>query len=277
VALRYGDAATCEAQMTATCVASLMTPSNANNPTHTEACAQAIPSWSCPAYLDNANEPAACAQVKGTLAAGATCVVAGECATGFCAIAPNSACGVCATAPTAGSSCADLTTCGPGLTCTSDTKQCVGLAAASAACGAGAPCGAGLSCVGADAATNTQGTCQPAATTAGAACDPALKTGSGCDRNAGLVCNSTSKTCQPVTISPAGGACGSVDHQSALCSDGTCTGASGATPGTCVANATEGAACDTANGPACEAGSRCIVAAGSTAGTCEITDSTVCK
>lgn len=274
---RFGDAASCVAQLKANCVAGLEAPNNANNTTHTEACATAIAGWACPDYLDNDSPPAACAQVMGTAATGAACVVAGQCQTGFCAIAPGSACGVCAALPKAGDACTALTTCGVGLTCTSDTKMCVAFAAANAACGAGAPCGAGLVCVGANAATSTQGTCQAAATTTGATCDPALKTGTGCDRNAGLVCNSTSKTCQPATISPDGGACGSVDHQSALCENGTCVGASGATPGTCIANAGEGEACDTAQGPNCEAGTRCIVAAGTTAGTCENTDAAACK
>jgi hypothetical protein len=274
---RYGDEMTCLSLQKESCVNGLMAPSNGNNPTHTEACSQAIATWDCSSYIDNVGQPLACQQQTGALAVGAACVVAGQCQTGFCAVLPGSECGVCAAAPTAGASCADLTTCGPGMTCTSDTKTCVVFGGANSACGTGAPCGAGLACVGANATTNTRGTCQVEQTQIGATCDPALKTGTGCDRNAGLVCNSTSKTCQTATISPAGGQCGTVNHQPALCSAGTCTGASGATPGTCVANAGEGESCDTANGPACLAGARCIVASGTTAGTCELNDSTMCK
>src|ERR1700748_1676235 len=50
---RYGDAATCMAQLKETCVNALNAPANGNNPTHEEACAQALPTWACAAYLDD--------------------------------------------------------------------------------------------------------------------------------------------------------------------------------------------------------------------------------
>src|SRR5215470_17609 len=39
--IRYPDQATCEAREKASCVGALAAPGNGNNPTHTEACAQA--------------------------------------------------------------------------------------------------------------------------------------------------------------------------------------------------------------------------------------------
>src|SRR5262249_40194972 len=143
--------------------------------------------WACADFLNGTNTPSACAQPTGTIARGQPCSFPGQCQTGFCAIPPGSACGLCAPVPAAGASCAELTSCGQGLECSSDTKACVVPATTvGAACGPGQPCGVGLSCVGAGTGT---GTCQTSVTQAGAACDPTTQTGAGCDRNSGLVCN----------------------------------------------------------------------------------------
>lgn len=277
--IRYGSESACVSRETNNCTSSLAEPGNGNTPAADEACAQAFPSWACTDYLNDQNIPAACQQQTGSVATGSSCAVDGQCQTGFCAIPPDAACGTCSAVPVAGASCAELTSCGPGLTCTSDTTTCVALGAASAACGKGAPCGAGLSCVGADATTNTQGTCQAAATTSGATCDATLKTGAGCNRNAGLVCNSMTKTCQTVVLAMPGAMCGDdVGSQAAYCaSEGTCTGTSGNTPGTCTASAADGAACDTANGPACLVPARCIgTGDAGTAGTCQYSGAQMC-
>jgi hypothetical protein len=154
---------------------------------------------------------------------------------------------------------------------------CVVVGAESAACGKGAPCGVGLSCVGADATTNTQGICQAAVETSGATCDPAQKTGPTCDRNAGLVCNGMSKTCQAIVLAAAGQPCGDVDNQTATCStEGTCTGASGTTPGTCTAGASDGAACET--GTNCIEPGRCVGTSGDggITGTCQYAGTQTC-
>jgi hypothetical protein len=269
--VRYGDEKTCEMREEQSCIKALAAPGNGNDATHTEACAQDIPAWACPDYLNGANTPAGCTQQAGTGATGESCAFPGQCQSGFCAVAPGIGCGICAPRPTVGAACAGLTTCGQGLICTSDTQTCVTFATTVAApCGPGAPCGAGLSCIGATGLA--MGTCRPSATQAGATCDPTLKTGPGCDRNAGLVCNSHSKECAPATVAVTKGSCGVVDNQTVFCAaSGSCKN------GICVAAAADGAACDTANGPGCEQLARCIVGSGSgTAGTCHMNELTLC-
>jgi hypothetical protein len=277
VQIRYGDEGSCEARLKANCLNALAAPSQGNNPSKTEGCAQAYPSWACPDYVDNVNVPDACKQATGALAAGASCAFSGQCSTGFCAIAPGAACGMCAAQPSAGASCAQLTACGQGLVCTNDTQTCVVLGAAGAACGKGAPCGTGLSCVGADAATGAMGTCQPAVAMAGAACDPTLKMGAGCDRNAGLACNTTSKQCAALVVASGGQPCDFVNGQGTPCgASGTCSTSAAGMMGTCTAAAADGAACDVMNGPPCLNPARCVVAGGGTGGTCELSNASTC-
>lgn len=266
VQIRYGDEATCEARERQNCSDAQAAPGTGNNPQRTEDCSQAFGGWSCTDFLNSTNIPAACVQVTGSVATGAACAFSGQCQTGFCAIAPGSACGTCAAAPVAGASCAALTSCGQGLSCNGQTKTCVAPATTvGASCGTGAPCGAGLGCA--------DGMCQASATQLGATCDPS---GPGCDRNAGLVCNRKTKLCATATIAAAGQPCGDVENQTAFCgASATCVGASGSTPGMCVAAAADGAACDLASGPACEQLARCIVSSG-TAGTCRMSAAALC-
>jgi hypothetical protein len=278
LSIRYGDEATCTARVTQNCTNALSAPSNGNTPTHSEACAQAYSNWACADYLNDINIPAACQQQTGHVAAGGGCAFPGQCQSGFCSIAPGSSCGTCATAPAIGSSCAQVTTCGPGVVCTGDTQTCVDYAMSGGPCGTGHPCGVGLSCIGATSDGGTQGTCQANAVQTGAACDASLKMGPGCNRAQGLACNSMTKTCAAVTTATGGQPCGDVNNQSTPCgTNGVCTGASGTSPGTCTAAADDGAACDTANGPGCLLLSRCIVsAAGGTSGTCQMQSAANC-
>ena len=279
VQIRYGSESVCETGETSSCMSTLAEPSNGKTPALVEACAQAYPGWDCTDSLNDQNIPQACRQQTGPFADGTVCAVSGQCQTGFCAIAPGASCGICTALPAAGASCAQLTTCGAGLTCTSDTKTCVVVGAQGAACGKGSPCGAGLSCVGADSAANTPGTCQAAVDVLGATCDPAQKAGPTCDLNAGLACNGASKTCQPVVVVAAGQPCGQVNNQTAHCSaEGVCTGASGTTPGTCTAAAAEGAPCDTAAGTTCITPGRCVGSGtdGGITGTCQVAGAQTC-
>jgi hypothetical protein len=278
LAIRYGDEATCEAREKQNSLNALAAPGNGNTPMHTEACAQAVASWSCGDFVDNVSPPLACQQQTGTVSNSQPCGFPGQCQSGFCAIVPGNACGACAAAPTAGASCAQLTTCGPGMLCTTDTQTCVVFGVSGAACGKGAPCGAGLSCVGANANTGVQGKCAASVMASGATCDPTQQTGPGCDRDGGLVCNSQSKQCASLTLSPGGQPCGDVSHQTALCSaGGTCSASSPGSAGTCTAAAADGAPCDLVNGPACEGLARCIVASsGGTSGSCHPNDASMC-
>ena len=277
VAIQYGDEGTCESRYAANCVTALSAPSNGNTPTLAEGCGQAFAVWDCTDFLNDANIPAACAQATGSIATGTACSFAGQCQTGFCAIPPSASCGVCAAPPSAGDSCAQLSTCGPGLVCTTDTQTCVALAAQGATCGKGAPCGAGLSCVGSQPANDVAGTCQPAGAQAGAACDPTVQTSAGCDRNQLLACNTQTKQCAALTVAAAGQPCGTndVNDQTAFCSsNGVCSSTAANMPGTCTAAAADGAACDTQNGPGCMLLSRCVVSGSGTAGTCQVSPAT---
>jgi hypothetical protein len=275
---RYGSTATCQSRLSESCEHSLGAPSTGNNPARAEACAQAYPTWSCVDYLGSLNIPAPCAQPTGTLAIGASCAFAAQCTTGFCAIAPHAACGTCATPPQAGDPCTDLSTCGAYLQCL-PSKVCGTLGAVFASCGKNAPCGPHLSCIGANAATST-GTCHSSATVAGSACDPALTRGPGCDFDGALVCNGQSSSCEPLTISPAGGPCNVDDHQFAACAaSGTCSTSDAGATGTCTTAAADGAACSTTGeGPGCLPPARCIATSSDpTSGICQDDGSTICK
>jgi hypothetical protein len=269
VELRYGSEADCETRETYSCTMALSELLNGNSSGAIEACASAYTGWACPDYLNDQNIPQACQQQLGPVVNGGACAIDGQCQSGFCAISPASACGTCSNLPKPGDSCAQLTACGPGLTCTTDTFTCVAFGVRGAACGKGSVCGVGLSCVG--------GICKPEGETVGAACDPTGKTGAGCDRNSGLVCNSMSKTCQTVVVAAGGQPCGNdVGSQPAYCeAAGICTGATGTTPGTCTAAAADGAACDTVTGPFCVIPARCI-GNGGTAGTCQYSGAQSC-
>jgi hypothetical protein len=275
--LRYGSESDCETRETASCTTALSEPLNGNTPTAVEACAGAYAGWACADYLDGQNVPPPCRQQLGPVVNGGSCAIDGQCQSGFCGVAPGSACGTCEAVPAVGASCARLTSCGPGLACTTDTATCVVFGVRGSACGEGAVCGVGLSCVGADAATGTQGTCQRAGATVGAACDPTTKTAAGCDRNAGVACNSTSRTCRTVVVASSGDPCGNaIDGQPAYCeADGACSGASATMPGACTAAAADGDPCDTAAGPGCVIPARCI-GDGGTAGTCQYSGAQLC-
>lgn len=310
--LRYGSESTCESRETNDCTQSLTETLNGNTPAALEACAAAYPSWACADYLDGVNIPTACKQQLGSVVNGGACAIDGQCASGFCGVVPGAACGTCAALPKIGASCAELTGCGPGHTCTADTFVCVAFGVRGSACGKGAVCGVGLSCVGATAIA--QGTCQQAGEDVGAACDPTGRTRPGCDRNAGFVCNAgvpatidaggaldggedaseggaesdaeagqdaaadLARTCQTVVVAAAGQPCGDdVDGQPVYCqAEGACTGASGSTPGICTAAAADGAPCDTVKGPGCVIPARCI-GTGGTAGTCQYSGAQICR
>jgi hypothetical protein len=277
VALRYGSETDCETRETTDCTDSLAEPLAGNTAAAVEACAGAYAAWACDEYLTGQNPPAACRQQLGPIANGGPCAIDGQCQTGFCAIAPGASCGTCTNLPKPGMSCSGLTSCGPALTCTRDTLDCVSPAARGAACGKGAPCAIGLTCVGADASPGATGTCEASGESAGVACDPLAKSGPGCDRNAGLACGGTSKSCEAVGVAAAGQPCGAdVGGQTVLCAaEGVCTGAGGSNPGTCTAAAADGDACDAVHGPGCILPARCV-GSGGTAGTCQYSGAQAC-
>ncbi|HTA93364.1 MAG TPA: hypothetical protein VK745_27490 [Polyangiaceae bacterium] len=272
IQVRYGDLATCQSAQKAACMNSLAASSTGATPTTTSACADALPAVDCTDYNNNLL-PVACQPVAGKLAAGAACAFSAQCQSRFCGIDKNASCGVCQPEPQVNDSCASLDSCGPGLTCVAKGTVCASEDAKTGdACDADTPCGAGFSCVGAKAATTAaaavQGACQPAVATTGAACDSKKKTGPGCDPAKGLACDPTSMLCIAAVVASAGQAC---DGDLTVCAAAaSCVIPTGATMGTCVAAAADGAACDTANGPSCLTLSRCIVTGTGTSGTCEL-------
>ena len=283
VSIHWGDEATCEANTTAVCMTNLAAPGTAASPATVEACAHAIPTETCADFF-GANPPSACAALAGSVATGAACLTSSQCQSTYCAVSPNATCGVCAAVPKAGDACTVEADCGArgGLACAQGA--CVALGAASASCSRGAPCGIGLSCVGEK--KTAPGTCQPAASTVGATCDPKQATGPGCDLTLQLACDPATSQCVLDTVVAAAATCGQVGGGLAKCStSGTCVvttsdagaedgGAdAGAAPitGTCLAAAANGAACDTAIGPACVPSAKCVTGSDAgTAGTCRV-------
>jgi hypothetical protein len=272
----YGDEPTCETRIKASCTNSLSAPSTGAAPSSTEACAQAYANYACADYLNKTNIPTACQQVTGSIATGAACEFPGQCQSGFCAVAPGSACGKCAATPKQGDSCAQLTSCGPTLTCSSDTLVCTTVAAQGAACGSGQPCGAGLSCVAAGG-TGTAGTCQTAGAQVGATCDGSLKTGPGCDFALGFYCDGKTKQCAQTTYTGGGTACGYMADAGTLveCTAGSCNNAA------CAARAADNGACVVPDGGAaataagCLPPARCVATSGAN-GTCQVLTAASC-
>jgi hypothetical protein len=272
IQVRYGDLGTCQSAQTAACMNSLAASSTGATPTTVSACADALTAVDCTDYNDNLL-PVACQPAVGKLAAGSACAFSAQCQSQFCGIDKNEACGVCQPQPQVNDSCASLDSCGTGLTCVAKGTVCASEDSKTGdACDADTPCGSGFTCVGAKAATATvaavQGACQPAVATAGATCDSKKKTGPGCDPAKGLTCDPTSMLCVAAVVASTGQAC---DGDLTVCgAAGTCVIATGATMGTCVAAAADGAPCDTANGPNCLTLSRCIITGTGTSGTCEL-------
>ena len=222
------------------------------------------------------NGNAACVPAPGPRKTGDPCGAAAQCDSTFCAVVKNTQCGTCAPLPKAGDSCA-TTGCGRDLKCDGTTMLCYSPGGAGAACSKDAPCAAGFSCSGAAGAT----TCVAEVTMEGAACDFKKTMGVDCSRDAGLFCTSKN-VCAALTVGKIGEACGydKTTDTSVECSAGAdCLAA---TPGgkdkVCTAPAADGAACDSTNGPFCQTPARCLAtAAGSTVGTCQLPDLTLCK
>lgn len=249
---RWPDAATCEAREKLACMDALAAPQTAATPTSDKACADALASETCDAFLTTAAPPEACLPQHGPRGSGAACAFAAECASGFCSVADDALCGTCGDEPAPGASCA-TSGCGPTMTCVKTTMTCQVPGTANSACTKDTPCGAGFACV---ASTST---CQPEVATAGSACDPKRMTGPDCDPAAGLTCDTQSLSCVTQPIVAAGQPCGLVGTTRTACSAGaTCSIPAGETMGTCIAPAADGGACNSDAGPFCETPAKCV-------------------
>ena len=265
---RWGDFATCDTREKLACMQGLAAHATAATPTSTETCSTALEASTCDAFLSGVTPPAECLAQKGTAMLGAACAFSAQCSSGFCALASDALCGTCAAMPVAGDSCA-TTGCGPELSCVKATMLCQAPVAGGGACDRTLPCGTGLSCVG--STMTTMGTCMADVTSVGATCDPLRKTGPTCDAGSGLACNTMTKQCVMQPDAAAGMPCGLISNVETRCAAGaTCEVPTGATAGTCVAPAADGAACDATNGPECLFPAKCV------AGTCQLPGSATC-
>jgi hypothetical protein len=272
----YSNTAGCETRRNVSCLANLTAPGTAATPDEVAACATATATESCESLLNGDPLPAACVAPAGSRSIGSGCAFGGQCSTGFCEVALASACGTCHELLTAGTSCADLVSCGPGLSCFGGV--CGVSAGSGAECGATQPCVVGLACV-IPAGVET-GTCQAEATALGAPCvrRNLADAGPGCDPTQGPSCRSDDdgvSACQAIATATAGEACNSVDFVSTDPTDIVCVDGSVCTlqsPGNaiCVARAADGASCNSATGPFCMPLARCVgsVIDGGASGTC---------
>lgn len=265
VQLYYTDAATCASRLGTGCVDAFSTKGNGGTPDQLDACAKAVPSVACTDFLAGLNGTGlrnslqgqtACDPVAGTLDNGAACAGDGQCKSAFCAVDKKSFCGTCAAPPAAGDACVSGA-CGTGLVC-STAGKCEKPGGAGDTCTDGADCNASLQCF--------NGKCT-AKGKEGDACnaDPKSTTAPDCDGAQGLGCKydaTTGKptTCQKWTVGKAGDPCSFLDLKT--CGMGSwCSGydiTKPTTPGTCSADADDGAACDDAKGPPCKGGAKCI-------------------
>jgi len=261
---QYGTVANCETRRQVSCLAGLAATGTAATPSDVTSCAVATASESCESLLYGDPTPTACQSPAGSGAIGSGCSANAQCASAYCAVPIASACGTCQSPPTAGSSCANLVSCGKNLACYEGA--CVVRGASGDPCKASAPCATELGCVIPAGATG--GTCQAEASPLGAACVPRndVANGAGCDITQGLHCVYNSEnvgTCQSVTTATAGQSCNSVVHLASELTYTVCIETSECmlqADGSqlCVERAADNAVCNTVTGPACMPPARCI-------------------
>jgi hypothetical protein len=221
----------------------------------------------------------------------------------FCALGPWETCGTCQPLPAVGATCYAQGDCGRNLACAkaagatnTDPGVCANRVMMGGSCVTGQkPCASGLDCVGENAMTMAPGTCQVQGGAVGAACDTTSTTAANCNPNLGLRCipdagtNKGPGTCQAITLVAAGMSCGVLPGAGVFTSFAACEGGgrcvpSGmpGVPGTCMAPAADGAACDNNEkmGPPCLSPAKCVTGNGNvdagTAGTCTLADATKC-
>jgi hypothetical protein len=254
ISLGFGDVATCVSRTKVGCPTGFDAPSTSSNPARVASCAAEIGKLTCEGLTQAT--PAVCIPEPGGLADGASCADDAQCKSTWCAKNEDASCGTCAVQPAVGAACVDLgkkndgstqKSCGRNLECAKDA--CAKPAPTGAACSDSQPCGIGLACFNSKCV---------AAGKPGSKCDPAGVTEPGCDLLQGSFCNQTTKVCQAFIYSKAGEPCSFSATEIKVCSAGSkCIGATATSPGTCVAPAADGAACNVTNGPDCLAPAKC--------------------
>ncbi len=263
----FGSPSICETRELPKCLATLVARGTSKTPALLATCTASLSQQTCADYFDNVLSTA-CRPTAGMLADGAPCLSSWQCGSMFCSLAHGDVCGVCGPRPKAGDSCAD-SICGTGLLCHRSTLTCSTAAAAGGACDKNNPCMSGFACVG--NAAGTQGTCKVEGLVVGTACDPKSTTVAGCDKDAGLFCDATTKMCAAIAVTTVGKPCGTVAGVETLCeAGGLCAGASAIQAGSCKAPVADGAACDAVAGPPCLPPAKCVKSL------CRMPDAAVC-
>lgn len=258
----FGDHATCTARMTAGCLSSFSAAGSATLPSDILACGAALTNLTCQSYnrfLARETDLGGCGLPSGTLAIGAACGSAAQCASLVCDVSANQACGQCASGE-AGAPCKGTKGCQIGLRCAQGT--CVAPGQFGASCTASTPCSAIFTCFA--------GACEHRLTL-GSTCNP-FANDSPCET--GLVCNPVSKACETFDVGPLGAACGLVaDNTLDYCTHATFCDLDSPNQGTCVEALSDGEACmvQTNGFEPCTYPARCIQ------GLCTYPDATACQ
>ena len=241
VTATWGDAAGCEKELAAGCLADLGTNGITATPTALEACATAIAGLDCKTFTAGST-PAACVPIgMGSRPNAASCGGGNQCASGFCKPPAMPGCGTCAAVPKFADTCVPGA-CGVGLYC-DPAGKCAKPLADGAVCKVGVDLCQSGACV--------QGKCG-APLEQGATCAPADLA---CDLAQGLACNPISLTCKAIALADAGGACGYDKNTGTVtvCKAGLVCNSS-----VCAAGALDGQSCTTMPADNCVLGERCI-------------------
>jgi hypothetical protein len=234
----FADSSDCQAFYLQSCNDALAAPHSGWTASVAEQCGSAYSGMNCTTFLGQGEIPAACLVHGGTVANGGACSSPWQCASGRCSLpALIGQCGTCVPTIALGQPCANDTL--VGAPC-ADNLVCAVTPASPTATVCALPVSMGGAC--ADSAVCPEdGYCDSTTHVCtklpgvGASC--AGKATYFCDpTQTGSLCDATTSTCLPVTVSPIGGACGMLAGSSANCSYGsaTCNIVGDAGAGTCT-------------------------------------------
>jgi len=252
----WGDLATCKDRQKLWCIVSMSAPGSSYDPPAVDACAKANAALSC-TDTTAAKVPPAC-DLAGKRAVGEPCGADSQCASKACgSVDIFTHCGTCVAQAGLGEACGTIR-CTFGLWCSSG--KCAPVGSLGAACSGSSSCVSSLTCFGGKCVAHAK---------AGEPCDDSRKTAPDCDFSLGQICDS-SKTCVAYVLAKSGEPCNYDSSPSHPCTAlDLCTPFPG--PGTCVAWAATGAACDVTKGPPCAYPDACV------SGICKRRDPASCK
>jgi len=263
----FGDMTTCQSRMQQNYLSEFSAPGTSMTTALMQTCADAVSKQTCYDFNNNL-VPQGCDIPPGTLAAGSPCIWGSQCQTNLCTRISGQSCGQCESWPVAGASCLNSGSIVAGFKCLSSGTWAALGTTPGATCSATAPCGWGYVCMSSG--------CELQATTVGAACTRPVSTEPSCNNTYGVYC--MSNACVQDTMLAANAPCATSGQAEQCSAGGTCIVPAGTSSGTCIAPATEGSACDTVNGPNCQAPAHCIgtTTNGGVVGTCQLLDPIAC-